>query len=96
MAARTADLAAYGATRFAAHQRACAARPDRTHIAAGYTGPKLVVASRDDRVIPFAAQDDMAVAIGAEFAVVGETGHMVVVGAPKAVADALAAWLQAA
>lgn len=76
MEARARDLEAYGPVRYAAHQRACAKRPDRGTILAAHGGPVLVLAAREDRVISCTDQSAMATRVGAEFAVVEGAGHM--------------------
>ena len=45
---REAEAIGYGAARFAAHQRACARRPDREAVLRQFTGAKLVVTSEID------------------------------------------------
>lgn len=89
MAFRTAELLAYGAERFAAHQRACAARPDRTKLLTSYKGPKRFIAGEGDAVMPLDGQRAMAGSTGADLRVVQKAGHMLVCERPLDVAKAL-------
>lgn len=92
MAGRKLELEAYGAERYAAHQRACAHRPDRTDLLRRFQGPKLVVAAEEDAVIRVAGQREMAERVGAQYSEVARTGHMLIVERPEVVAEALAGW----
>lgn len=94
MTERAAEVAAYGPARFAAHNRACAMRADRRALAAAWPGPKLVIAARDDQVIPAARQTDTATAIGARLALIAGAGHMAPAEAPAAIAAAIVEFVQ--
>ncbi|MCC5986560.1 MAG: alpha/beta fold hydrolase [Pararhodobacter sp.] len=93
MAERQREVEAYGADRYAAHQRACATRPDRGEALARYDGPKLVIAAREDAVIRCADQQDMAHRTNADFRVVENAGHMLPAENPQLVAECIAGWL---
>lgn len=86
---RRKEVEAYGPVRFAAHSRACAVRPDRGEVAAAWKGPKLVIAARQDAVIPVARQEDTAQRIGAEIAHVDDAGHMAPAETPAPMARAI-------
>lgn len=90
---RATALAAYGPSRFAAHQRAAASRADQRATLRAFAGPKLVVAGDDDRVIPPTAQAEMAAAVGASFETVPGAGHMLPAERPERLAAVLGAWL---
>ena len=94
MAARTSQAQKYGAERFAAHQRGCAIRPDRSAQFSAFLGPKAVIASAQDRVIPTEAQRGMANQCGAEFNTVANAGHMLPAEQPAAVTRLLSDWQQ--
>ncbi|WNB84944.1 alpha/beta hydrolase [Cellulomonas sp. ATA003] len=71
-------------------QRAMAARPDRTAVLVGFTGPAVVVVGEQDEVTPVPTARHMAAALGdAEVVVVPGAGHMTSIEAPAAVAAAL-------
>ena len=93
LAERQRAVEAYGAQRYAAHQRAMGARPDRHAmlLARGY--PLLVVAGDGDAVVPTERQLDMARATGAECAVIAQSGHMLPAEQPSALATVVSAWL---
>lgn len=93
MAARARDLAAYGPARYAAHQRACAIRPDRGALLAAHDGPVLVLAAREDRVITCADQAAMAERVGADLQIVEGAGHMLPAERPDQVSANLGDWL---
>jgi len=90
---RARDLEAYGPVCYAAHQRACAKRPDRRAILAAYGGPILVLAAREDRVIACADQSAMAARVSAEFVVVEGAGHMLPVERAASVGVIIGRWL---
>lgn len=92
MAARRVEVEAYGAERFAAHQQAMAGRPDRSEVLKAFQNPKLVVAADQDVVITTAKQQQMAENVGAEYAEIAMTGHMLPAEAPEALAGILADW----
>lgn len=70
-------------------QRAMAARPDRTAVLAGYTGPALVLVGDEDQPTPPAVARSMADALGVAPVVVAGAGHLTAVERPSAVAAAL-------
>ena len=71
-------------------QRAMAARPDRTHVLAGYEGPATVVVGEEDEVTPFAQAEAMhAVLRDGALVVVPGAGHMTSNESPEPVASAL-------
>ncbi|NTW40641.1 MAG: alpha/beta hydrolase, partial [Cellulomonadaceae bacterium] len=73
-------------------QRAMAARPDRTHVLAGYTGPAVVVVGDQDELAPVAAAEHMAAALrDVELVVVRGAGHMTSNESPEPLASALTA-----
>jgi pimeloyl-ACP methyl ester carboxylesterase len=91
---REQDAQTYGPLRFAAHQRACAKRPDRSRLLQEFTGHKLVLASEEDLVIATDHQQEMANNCGATFEVIAKAGHMLPAEQPARVADAINAWWQ--
>lgn len=84
----------YGPVRFAAHQRACAQRPDRAHVLKAFSGPKLVLAAEEDLVIATENQQAMAEICGAQFQTIAMSGHMLPAEQPEAVAKAINRWWQ--
>ena len=84
----------YGPLRFAAHQRACAKRPDRSQSLKEFPGPKLVLAAEEDLVIATDQQQSMAYDCGATFQIIAKAGHMLPAEQPTGVADAINAWWQ--
>lgn len=95
LAEREAAITAYGPVRFAAHQRAMAARPDRRGMLLARNFPMLVVAADCDVVIPTQRQVEMADAVAAELAIIPGAGHMLPVEQPAALAAAVCKWLDA-
>ena len=89
---REAEAIGYGAARFAAHQRACARRPDREAVLRQFTGAKLVVKSEIDLVIDPAEQRSLAQRCGAAFHSIGGAGHMLPAEQPQRLAAQLTAW----
>ncbi|WP_313138042.1 alpha/beta fold hydrolase [Paracoccus jeotgali] len=89
---RATALTAYGAERFAAHQRASAGRPDRGEMLRDSGKPILIVTADQDVVIPTERQSDMAERLGAEQVIIAQAGHMLPAEQPKALAEALNAW----
>ncbi|WP_323763974.1 alpha/beta hydrolase [Marinovum sp.] len=96
MEERAAGLIGYGAERYAAHMRASATRPDSGALLKATEAALLVVSADHDVVIPTEKQTEMAKRIGAEQAVLAGAGHMLPVEQPKALARAVANWLDAA
>lgn len=96
MAAREAMVQHYGPVRYAAHVRATAARPDRSHLLDGHR-PTLVLAASHDKLFPPEALAGYAQAIpGVQQAVVQDAGHLAPMEQPQAVALQLARWMGAA
>lgn len=91
---RLEQAAQYGPERYAAHQRACAQRPDRTALLKDFNGPKLVLASEEDLVIATDNQRSMAKTCGATFQTISHAGHMLPAEQPFAVAHAIDHWWQ--
>lgn len=93
----------YGPERFAAHSVAIGARPDRSEFPAQAGVPVLIVGASDDQVVPTGEQRRWAEANGAEaggsrnarvsYTEIPETGHMLPVEAPDALARAIVDWL---
>lgn len=78
-------------------QRAMAARPDRTEVLAGFTGPAVVVVGEEDELSPPAAAEHMAAVLrDVEVTVVPRAGHMTPNESPEPVASALAGLLHRA
>ncbi|WP_265521923.1 alpha/beta fold hydrolase [Oerskovia flava] len=71
-------------------QRAMAARPDRTAVLTGFTGPVAVVVGEEDALTPPAEAEHMAAAAGTVVVQVPGSGHMSAIEAPADVAAALA------
>jgi len=95
MAAREAMVRSYGPERYAAHVRATAARPDRSHLLDGRR-PTLVLAGSHDKLFPPTVLADYAARIpGVQQAVVEAAGHLAPMEQPQAVAAALAHWVTA-
>ena len=92
---RANDAQEYGPLRFAAHQRACAKRPDRLRPLKEFAGPKLVLAAEEDLVIATNHQQAMACDCGAAFKIIAQAGHMLPAEQPISVADTINAWWQA-
>lgn len=78
-------------------QRAMAARPDRTSVLAGWTGPAAVVVGEEDELSPPSAASHMAdVLSDVEVTVVPAAGHMTANESPEPVAAALTGLLRRA
>ena len=93
MAARQAMVQAYGPERYAAHVKATAARPDRSHLLDG-SRPTLVLAGSDDKLFPPATLAAYANAIpGAVQGIVPGAGHLAPMEQPQSVAQQLARWM---
>lgn len=92
MAQREQDLVGYGAEDFAAHQRACAKRPDRTLLLRDFSAPKLIIAASEDQIIPASVQRKMATEVRASFVSIPSAGHMLPAEKPLLLAEALASW----
>jgi pimeloyl-ACP methyl ester carboxylesterase len=75
--------------------RAMAARCDSQPLLASITCPTLVVAGREDRVIPAAESETMAKAIpGARLEVIPEAGHLVNLERPDEFQAVVEGWLR--
>lgn len=83
-----------GAAIFKRHQRAIIGRIDsRAHLAS-IACPTLVVAAREDAIMPMEVSEEMARAIpGARFEVVERCGHVSTLEQPEAVSSLLRAWM---
>lgn len=95
MEERAAALTGYGAERFAAHQRASAARADRGDLLGTSGKPILIVTGDHDVVIPTARQTAMAERLGAAQVIVAGSGHMLPAEQPESLASALTDWAAA-
>ncbi|WP_112322777.1 alpha/beta fold hydrolase [Oceanibium sediminis] len=93
LAERAAGLENYGPERFAAHMRACAARPDRSELLKAAGRPVLVISGDHDVVIPTERQTQMAQRLGAEQTIIATAGHMLPAEQPEALAKALSEWI---
>jgi len=79
---------------FARQQAAIMARPDSRPGLARISCPTLVIAGRDDAIMPLALLEELAEAIpGARLQVLDECGHASMLEMPEAVTDALHLWL---
>lgn len=95
LAERAAGLQGYGAHRYAAHSRACAARPDRSAVLTASDLPKIVIIADKDVVVPTDRQLEMAKRTNAQSKIIATAGHMLPAEQPKALALALADWINA-
>lgn len=93
--ARQSDIEHYGSERFIAHQKAMATRPDRTQFLSRFLGAKLAVIADSDRVITTENQQAMASRCGMSSVIIAQSGHMLPMEQPMAVAHALLDWLDA-
>ncbi|HMS78274.1 MAG TPA: alpha/beta hydrolase [Burkholderiaceae bacterium] len=94
LAIRDRMVATYGPQRLVAHLRASIERPDRTGVLAGWPGPRHLVAAADDRVVTAALMAGVAAdAPGATMTTVPDSGHLLPIERPAALAAALDAWL---
>lgn len=94
MKGRLQQAAQYGADRFAAHQRACAARSSHEETLRNFKGPKLVVAGDADQVITAQDQRAMAEAVQAEFVCIEGAGHMLPAEQPAKLAACIRRWAE--
>lgn len=89
-------MRAIGIDAYARQVEALLHRADQSSSAQRLRGPACVIHGRDDRVVPLALGEELARLLPhARTTWVPECGHMVPMEQPKAVADALAAWLAA-
>lgn len=94
MAARQRMVQDYGAQAYAAHVRATADRPDRSHLLTG-DRPTLVLAATHDRVfIPETLQRYASQIPGASFETVTHAGHLAPMEQPAVIAKALEGWMK--
>lgn len=86
----------YGAARFAAHNRACAARPDRHHLIGTLSSkPLLLAAGEADPLAPRAALEKAAsLHPSAKISIVDGAAHLVPMEQPEALAAGLLSWMQ--
>jgi len=83
-----------GREAFARQQKAIMARIDSRPDLARIACPTLVLAGRDDAIMPLALLEELADGIpGARLEVVDECGHAAMLECPERVTDALRAWL---
>lgn len=86
----------YGAERFIAHTRAVIDRPDRTALLAQAGKPVLMLAADTDRAVPAALMRQMAAAVpGAIYEEIAESGHLLPLEQPAAMAASLGRWIAA-
>lgn len=92
--ARRRELAsAYGAQRYVAHVSATMKRPDRSQLLDG-TVPVLWLAGTHDAVVPVRRQaEEAAQARRCTYTEIPGAGHLLPLEQPRAVAQALAAWM---
>ena len=89
-------LEGYGPERFVAHMRACIVRPDRTTLLAQFAGPRLMIATEDDKVVPAALMREIHAGMPeVPLVAIDRCGHLLPLERPQALADALADWLGA-
>lgn len=78
-------------------QRAMAARPDRTHVLAGFDGPSVVVVGDEDEITRVSAAEQMVQVLqDTDLVTVEGAGHMTANESPEPVASALVTLLQRA
>lgn len=84
----------YGAERFVAHMQACIDRPDRTDVLRRFDGPKLVITTSHDKVVPSQSVRDMAEKVpAARFRLIEKSGHLLPLEQPGALSAELVEWL---
>ncbi|MGD9942429.1 MAG: alpha/beta fold hydrolase [Burkholderiaceae bacterium] len=94
IARREKMVPAYGAERFIAHMTACLTRPDRTHLLQSFDGPTLLVATSHDKVVTPESIKRVADAVPrARFEQIEDSGHLLPLERPQALADSLLRWL---
>lgn len=87
---------AYGAQRYVAHVRATLHRPDRSHLLDGRV-PVLWLAGTHDAVVPVRRQaEEVARAQRCTYTEIADAGHLLPLEQPRAVAQALADWMERA
>ena len=83
-----------GATAFARQQLAIIGRPDSRPILEQIACPSIVIAGRDDALMPPGIHEEQAAGIrGADLVLVGECGHLSSIEQPERVSAALAGWI---
>jgi len=86
----------YGAERFIAHTRAVIDRPDRTGLLAAAGKPVLALAADADKAVPAPLMRQMAAAVpGAIYEEIAESGHLLPLEQPAALAASLGRWIAA-
>ncbi|MGH8845831.1 MAG: alpha/beta fold hydrolase [Polaromonas sp.] len=84
----------YGAERFIAHMQACLDRPDRTEVLRRFDGPKLLVTTSHDKVVPPQLVRDVAGKVpDARFRLIEQSGHLLPLEQPSALLTELVDWL---
>lgn len=92
---RSEMLEGYGAERYIAHSTATMNRPDRNHLFKKVDIPYLFVASEDDLVVPLESTKAMLeFAPNAAFETVENSGHLIPIEQPEALAEKLKPWLK--
>lgn len=85
----------YGPELFISHVKATMGRPDRTLIFKEAAIPKLVVAGKEDGVVSADQLRELAKsASNTEFDMIADTGHMMPLEQPAAVAEVLQKWIE--
>jgi len=83
-----------GAAAFARQQLAIIGRPDSRPGLAGIACPAIVIAGRDDALMPPEIHEEQAAGIrGAELVKIPDCGHLATIEQPEAVSAALRGWL---
>ncbi|PID20954.1 alpha/beta hydrolase [Sporosarcina sp. P3] len=85
----------YGVERYAAHAEATMNRPDRSKILTEVDIPYLFVSSIDDIIVPLESTKEMLqYAPKAEFVIIENSGHLIPLEQPKALAVEMLPWLE--
>ena len=83
-----------GAAAFVRQQLAIIGRPDSRPGLAGIACPAIVIAGRDDALMPPEIHEEQAAGIrGAELVKIPDCGHLATIEQPEAVSAALRGWL---
>ena len=84
-----------GSETFARQQRAIMSRADSRPLLKEIRCPAIVIAGRQDTLIPMEVHEELASGIsGATLSVIDDCGHLAPLEQPAAVADALRGWLR--